>query len=49
MSPTANERRQAWLEIYRVLDEAEADFQNGDRGVSVEFIRQRACGSDVCQ
>ncbi len=43
MSLDAYERGQARLELelYRLLDEAEADFQNGDRGVSVESIRQR--------
>ena len=39
MSFDAYERGQARLELYRLLDEAEADFQNGDRGVSVESIR----------
>ncbi len=37
----AHERRQARLELYRLLDESETDFQAGDRGVSVESIRQR--------
>ncbi len=41
MSLDAYERGQARLELYRLLDEAEADFLNGDRGVSVETIRQR--------
>ncbi len=41
MSLDAYERGQARLELYRLLDEAEADFQNGDRGVSVESIRRR--------
>ena len=41
MSLDAYERGQARLELYRLLDAAEADFQNGDRGVSVESIRQR--------
>ncbi len=41
MSLDAYERGQARLELYRLLDEAEADFQSGDRGVSVESIRQR--------
>ncbi len=41
MSFEAYERGQARLELYGLLDEAEADFQNGDRGVSVESIRQR--------
>ncbi len=38
MSLDANEHGQARLELYRLLDEAEIDFQNGDRG---ESIRQR--------
>ncbi len=41
MSLDAYERGRARLELYRLLGEAEADFQNGDRGVSVESIRQR--------
>ncbi len=41
MSLEAYERGQARLELYRLLDEAEADFQNGDRGVSAESLRQR--------
>ncbi len=41
MSLDAYERGQARLELYRLLDEAEVDFQNGDQGVSVESIRQR--------
>ena len=41
MSLEAYERGQARLELYRLLDEAESDFRNGDRGVSVESIRQR--------
>ncbi|MCP3960164.1 MAG: type II toxin-antitoxin system Phd/YefM family antitoxin [bacterium] len=41
MSLETYERGQARLELYRLLDEAEADFQNGDRGVSVASIRQR--------
>ncbi len=41
MSFDAYERGQARLELYRLLDEAEADFQDGDRGVSVESIRHR--------
>ncbi len=41
MSLDAYERGQARLELYRLLDEAEAAFQNGDRGASVESIRQR--------
>lgn len=28
-------------ELYRLLDEAESDFQNGDRGISVEAMRKR--------
>lgn len=41
MSFDAYERERAWLDLYRRLDEAEADFQNGDRGVSAEAVRQR--------
>ncbi len=41
MSLDAYERGQARLELYQLLDEAETDFQNGDRGVSTESIRLR--------
>ncbi len=35
------QRERARLELYRLLDESEADFQMGDRGVSIQSIRQR--------
>lgn len=41
MSPAAVERTEARLELYRKLDEAEADERAGDRGVSVESLRRR--------
>jgi prevent-host-death family protein len=41
MSLAAYEREQARLEIYRLLDEAEADVKAGDRGVSVKTARRR--------
>ena len=41
MSLDSYEQVLARLELYRLLDEAEADFQNGDRGVTVETLRER--------
>ena len=41
MSLDAYERSQARLELYRLLDEAEDDFRKGDRGISVEAMRER--------
>lgn len=41
MSQAAYERDQARLELYRLLDEAEADVQAGDRGVSPATMRKR--------
>jgi PHD/YefM family antitoxin component YafN of YafNO toxin-antitoxin module len=41
MSQAAYERDQARLELYRLLDEAEADVQAGDRGVSPSTMRKR--------
>jgi prevent-host-death family protein len=41
MSLAAYERLQARLELYRLLDEAEADVRAGDRGVSVDAVRHR--------
>jgi prevent-host-death family protein len=41
MSLAAYERTQARLELYALLDEAEADARNGDRGVSVTTARRR--------
>ncbi len=37
----SNEEVEARLELYQLLDEAETDFQNGDRGITVEALRQR--------
>jgi prevent-host-death family protein len=41
MSVAAYERDQARLELYRLLDQAEADVAAGDRGVAVRTIRKR--------
>lgn len=41
MSLAAYERIQARLELYRMLDEAEADVAAGDRGVSVKTVRKQ--------
>jgi prevent-host-death family protein len=41
MSLAAYERLQAQLELYRLLDEAEADVVAGDRGVSVDAFRRQ--------
>ena len=41
MSLAAYERDQARLELYRLLDEAEADVQSGDRGLGVAAMRKR--------
>jgi prevent-host-death family protein len=41
MSQAAYERDQARLELYRLLDEAEADVRAGDRGVSPATMRKR--------
>ena len=41
MSVAAYERDQARLELYRLLDEAEADVQAGDRGIGVATARRR--------
>ena len=41
MSLAAYERDQARLELYRMLDEAEADVAAGDRGSSVAVVRRR--------
>jgi prevent-host-death family protein len=41
MSLAAYERLQARLELYRQLEDAEADVRSGDRGVSVATLRQR--------
>jgi prevent-host-death family protein len=41
MSLAAYERDRARLELYGLLDEAEADVQGGDRGVSPAVMRKR--------
>ena len=41
MSVAAYDRLQARLELYRMLDEAEADVAAGDRGVSVAAVRRQ--------
>lgn len=41
MSLAAYERDQARLELYRLLDEAEADVKGGDRGVGVKAARRQ--------
>jgi len=41
MSVAAYERDQARLELYRLLDEAEANVAAGDRGVGVRAMRKR--------
>jgi prevent-host-death family protein len=41
MSLAAYERLEAQLELYRLLEEAEADVKAGDRGVSVKSLRKR--------
>ncbi len=41
MSVAAYERDQARLELYRLLDEAEADVRAGDKGASVATVRRR--------
>jgi prevent-host-death family protein len=40
MSLAAYEREQARLELYRALDEAEADVRAGDRGISPARMRK---------
>ena len=40
----AYEREQARLELYTLLDEAEADVREGDRGVGVKTLRKRLLG-----
>jgi prevent-host-death family protein len=44
MSVAAYELAQARLELYGLLDEAEADARAGDRGVSVATARRRLVG-----
>jgi prevent-host-death family protein len=41
LSAAAWEREQKRLELYRLLDEAEAAVRAGDRGVSLATIRKR--------
>ena len=41
MSLAAYERLQARLELYRLLDEAEADVKAGDRGIAVGTLRKQ--------
>lgn len=41
MSQATYERDQARLELYRMLDEAEAEVKAGDRGVSSATMRKR--------
>lgn len=41
MSIDAYEQSQARLELYQLLDEAEEDFRNGDRGGTVAEMRER--------
>jgi len=41
MSLAAYERDQARLELYRLLDDAEADVAAGDRGVGISTLRKR--------
>ncbi len=40
LSLAAYERDQARLELYRLLDEAEADVRAGDRGISTSKMRK---------
>jgi prevent-host-death family protein len=40
MSLAAYEREQSRLELYRALDEAEADVRAGDRGISTAKMRK---------
>ncbi len=44
MSFDAYEEAQGRLDLYQRLDEAEHAFQNGDRGISVEAMRERLPG-----
>lgn len=39
-SQAAYERDQARLELYRLLDEAEADVRAGDRGIGIKALRK---------
>jgi prevent-host-death family protein len=41
MSLAAYERDQGRLELYRLLEESEADLARGDRGVTLKTLRKR--------
>ena len=41
MSLAAYERLRAQLDLYRLLDEAEADVTAGDRGIGVKALRKQ--------
>ncbi len=41
MSLAAYERLRAQLELYRLLDEAEADVAAGDRGIGMRALRKQ--------
>ena len=41
LSLAAYERDQARLELYRLLDEADADVRAGDRGIGLATLRKR--------
>ncbi len=41
LSAAAWEREQKRLELFRLLDEAEADERAGDRGISMTALRRR--------
>jgi hypothetical protein len=41
MSLATYERLQARLELYRQLDEAEADVKTGDRGIGMAALRKQ--------
>jgi prevent-host-death family protein len=45
MSAAAYERDQARLRLYTLLDEAEADVMQGDRGVSLKQLAARLRGA----
>ena len=44
MSVAAYERDQARLELYHLLDDAEADVKAGDRGIGIPAMRKRLKG-----
>jgi prevent-host-death family protein len=41
MSMATYEREQARMELYGLLDEAEADVRDGDKGIGVAAMRRR--------